>query len=484
MVCQWEGMYVICTDCTEGLMCQWEGMYVICTDCTEGLMCQWEGMYVICTDCTEGLMCQWEGCRISVKNKFRLREHLRSHTQERRYGCSVCGGLFYNRTKFVDHLDRQLAIELQKFQCSHCFKTFSTERLLRDHMRCHVNHYKCPFCDMTCPSPSSLKAHIKFRHSEDKPHKCDLCDYSCKTAFDLRRHLNSHNAAVILRCEEVGCTYETKVMQSLRLHYKKVHNHEQLPRYLCHMCDSQFSRGGVLTKHLKKKHKFKWPSGHSRFRYKLHSDGFHRLQTVRYESIELTEQLINERQAGNGNRQEETPVVMETEQEMEGHQETDAVQNDGHHTGSDFSAVNLLERVQEQQDQRDNVDSESEMESYCSGEASADFDQRSVIDDNNEEQANYNGADIINGTEPFLHSNREILVQAGISHSVALPDMQHSERNANRLSVIVYHQSQNATVQSVEHGVQSSAQNSGVQHAGFAMEYDSRREPIQDEGLD
>lgn len=40
-----------------------------------------------------------------------------------------------------------------------------------------VNHYKCPLCDMTCPLPSSLRNHMRFRHSEDRPFKCDCCDY-------------------------------------------------------------------------------------------------------------------------------------------------------------------------------------------------------------------------------------------------------------------------------------------------------------------
>lgn len=40
-----------------------------------------------------------------------------------------------------------------------------------------VNHYKCPLCDMTCPLPSSLRNHIRFRHSEERPFKCDYCDY-------------------------------------------------------------------------------------------------------------------------------------------------------------------------------------------------------------------------------------------------------------------------------------------------------------------
>lgn len=40
-----------------------------------------------------------------------------------------------------------------------------------------VNHYKCPLCDMTCPLPSSLRNHMRFRHSEERPFKCDNCDY-------------------------------------------------------------------------------------------------------------------------------------------------------------------------------------------------------------------------------------------------------------------------------------------------------------------
>ena len=39
-----------------------------------------------------------------------------------------------------------------------------------------------------------------------------------------------------------------------------------LSRYECHVCEKKFSRGAKLTAHLKKKHNFKWPSGHRRFR--------------------------------------------------------------------------------------------------------------------------------------------------------------------------------------------------------------------------
>lgn len=61
--------------------------------------------------------------------------------------------------------------------------------------------------------------------------------------------------------------------------------------YMCHVCNKIYCQGSTLSKHLKTRHNFQWPSGHSRFRYKLESDGYYRLQTLRYESVELVEEI-------------------------------------------------------------------------------------------------------------------------------------------------------------------------------------------------
>ncbi|XP_066495450.1 histone H4 transcription factor isoform X1 [Tiliqua scincoides] len=242
------------------------------------------------------VFCGWKDCDCTFKGRCKLREHLRSHTQEKVVACPTCGGMFSNNTKFFDHIRRQTALEQQRFQCSHCSKRFATERLLRDHMRNHVNHYKCPLCDMTCPLPSSLRNHIRFRHSEERPFKCNYCDHSCKNLIDLRKHLDTHSKEPAYRCEFEACSFSARSLCSIKLHYKKVHEGDSEPRYKCHVCDKCFTRGNNLTVHLRKKHQFKWPSGHPRFRYKEHEDGYMRLQLVRYESVELTEQLLKDRE--------------------------------------------------------------------------------------------------------------------------------------------------------------------------------------------
>ncbi|XP_055963549.1 histone H4 transcription factor isoform X3 [Sorex fumeus] len=163
-------------------------------------------------------------------------------------------------------------------------------------MRNHVNHYKCPLCDMTCPLPSSLRNHMRFRHSEDRPFKCDYCDYSCKNLIDLRKHLDTHSREPAYRCDVDKCSFTARSLSSIKAHYRKVHEGDSEPRYKCHVCDKCFTRGNNLTVHLRKKHQFKWPSGHPRFRYKEHEDGYMRLQLVRYESMELTQQLLRQPQ--------------------------------------------------------------------------------------------------------------------------------------------------------------------------------------------
>ncbi|XP_068187446.1 histone H4 transcription factor [Antennarius striatus] len=269
-------------------------------------------------DCEFPVRCGWKDCEATAKGRPKLREHLRSHTQEKVVACPGCGGMYANNTKLFDHIIRQNDMEGQRFQCSHCSKRFATERLLRDHMRTHVSHYKCPLCDMTCPSPSSLRNHIKFRHSNEKPYSCEYCEYRCKNMIDLRKHLDTHSSDPAFHCDVPGCSFTSRALGTMKLHQKREHEGNFVARYKCHVCDKCFTRGNSLTVHLHKKHQFKWPSGHPRFRYKEHEDGFLRLQLIRYESVELTEQLMRERQNRQVEEDEDQAEGQELEEESQG----------------------------------------------------------------------------------------------------------------------------------------------------------------------
>jgi len=50
-------------------------------------------------------------CEATAKGRPKLREHLRSHTQEKVVACPGCGGMYANNTKFFDHIIRQSDME-------------------------------------------------------------------------------------------------------------------------------------------------------------------------------------------------------------------------------------------------------------------------------------------------------------------------------------------------------------------------------------
>ncbi|XP_065177782.1 histone H4 transcription factor-like [Sycon ciliatum] len=236
--------------------------------------------------------CGWTGCSQQTLNRTRLSDHVRTHTGERVIACPVCGGLFINATKFSDHLTRQVTTDTAYYQCSHCCKRLQSERLLRDHMRQHVNSVHCQLCSMTCPSPAGLRKHMFFKHTSDRPFCCNFCTYRAKTLVDMRRHSEKHNEKSAYGCPESGCSFESRTYASLRHHYNRVHREgkDTQPKklYCCQVCHRTYRRGQDLTRHLMRKHHYKHPPSHKRFRYMRGEDGFMYLQLIRFESALAT----------------------------------------------------------------------------------------------------------------------------------------------------------------------------------------------------
>ncbi|XP_023332121.1 histone H4 transcription factor [Eurytemora carolleeae] len=185
-------------------------------DLAEPFKCVWGDCIERETDFDHPQEYYWHVARLvnKIKEKIKnnqynksVKEHLRSHTQEKLAGCPTCGCVFANRVKLLDHLKRQQCGN-NEFTCTHCNKSFALERLLRDHMRSHINRYECKECGVTWPTPSSLQNHIKYRHSQDRDYSCDICEHKAKSAADLKQHLRIHQGDV-LTCME-GCGFSCK----------------------------------------------------------------------------------------------------------------------------------------------------------------------------------------------------------------------------------------------------------------------------------
>ncbi|XP_071551578.1 histone H4 transcription factor-like [Panulirus ornatus] len=218
-----------------------------------------------CTDAPESkgtYDCAWEGCTAAFKRNVRLRDHVRSHTQEKIVGCPNCGGIYSSNTKFYDHCTRQIPLDL-------------LGTVLYDYV-------------FVCKSVLHLSFYLILWYILHY----DIClFFSFAAITDLTRHLSVHSEEPAYVCPFHDCEFKCRAVSTLNRHIKRIHNGLRKYHYACHMCNAKFSIGDGLTKHLIKVHSFVWPVGHTRFRYKQDEDGFYRLQTVRYESIELTQEI-------------------------------------------------------------------------------------------------------------------------------------------------------------------------------------------------
>ena len=204
------------------------------------------------------------GCSFQGRDRFKVHEHARSHMHEKVVACPTCGSLFASNAKFKDHLTRQVEPTDPSLSCSFCQKCYPNERLLREHIRRHINTFKCPHCELTCNSPSRLLHHIRFRHMENKPHECPVCQKKFKTPYTLSDHIESHQQRKYT-CSVTGCRYTAKTLKGWQHHMKTAHMPDQM-LYCCHVCSLRYSSGQKLTSHLKETHGFELPPGHCRFR--------------------------------------------------------------------------------------------------------------------------------------------------------------------------------------------------------------------------
>lgn len=103
-------------------------------------------------------------CPYKATVNSRLREHVRQHTGERPFVCSVCNKGFGRKT----HLDTHMVIH-------------SGEK-----------PFKCTICSYSATQKGNLKIHMQS-HTGEKPHACLYCNYRAAQKLTLRLHVyNKH----------------------------------------------------------------------------------------------------------------------------------------------------------------------------------------------------------------------------------------------------------------------------------------------------
>lgn len=98
----------------------------------------------------------------------------------------------------------------RKYSCIQCTFQTNNKRILIHHMKNHENSFdhftstKCPHCEKTLSSKSSLRMHINTVHSNFRPHKCQYCESSFKQLV----HLKDHSLSVHQKLLKVGSWFK------------------------------------------------------------------------------------------------------------------------------------------------------------------------------------------------------------------------------------------------------------------------------------
>ncbi|XP_073997526.1 transcriptional regulator ovo isoform X2 [Rhodnius prolixus] len=122
-----------------------------------------------------------------------------------------------------------------RFTCHLCSKSFSLQRLLNRHMKCHsdVKRYLCTFCGKGFNDTFDLKRHTRT-HTGVRPYKCNLCEKS----FTQRCSLESH----CLKVHGVQHQYAYKERRT--------------KMYVCEDCGHTTNEPEVHYLHLKENHPY------------------------------------------------------------------------------------------------------------------------------------------------------------------------------------------------------------------------------------
>ncbi|KAJ8041150.1 Zinc finger and BTB domain-containing protein 24 [Holothuria leucospilota] len=164
--------------------------------------------------------------------------------------CKYCSKRLTTATKLQAHMDRHLNVK--RFLCEECGRSFRSWHLLRKHKKDHLNasygKIKCAFCSFQSGDASAVNNHYRIH-----PKKLNLCHICGNMYSSLRKHIKVHSLERPYPCPHKGCTYRFTSEIPCKIHYQVHTAHGQ--RFSCSKCESQFSRKHHLLRHLTKVHR-------------------------------------------------------------------------------------------------------------------------------------------------------------------------------------------------------------------------------------
>ena len=185
--------------------------------------------------------CSAPECNYKGKTAYDVKNHQRNrHTALPQISCTFEGCSY--KTKFSKKLEyhvlrRHTPTRKKSVDCPLCAQKFFTAYQMTLHLRTHTKEkpWRCSLCDYACATNRLLCFHVESRHgklemaSDRRVLKCELCDFVTVFWERLREHVYLHSKEQPYACKFSGCSFRSKRRQQLKNHEIISHAPERHP---------------------------------------------------------------------------------------------------------------------------------------------------------------------------------------------------------------------------------------------------------------